>query len=836
MFDNNYDSNAIACLLGIINLSAIQFTLVNEKHLITLELPKILEQLASYCSFDASSELARHLTPLIDVSEVRRRVAETAQARAALEANDSLGIGGAHDVRERVIHATRGGVLEPQELLDIRDTLVSGRNVQRTVSRYAALYPALSAITNQIEPCAALVNEISRCIDDKGEVRDSASPTLSDIRRNIRVVHDRLMQKLQHIVNDNNSLTYLQEAIITQRGGRYVIPVKADFKGRIPGLIHDQSASGLTLFIEPLATLEMNNEWRELQLAEEREVRRVLTSLSDLVSGDSHFIIRTVEALAQFDLALAKARYADALRAVGSNVTGVQNGDRRGEHMEQTESSPPSSAWVISVEQARHPLLHPETVVPIDVQMDGNTRVLVITGPNTGGKTVALKTIGLLAAMSQCGLHVPAQSATLPVFEDILADIGDEQSIEQSLSTFSAHLTNLVSFLNQVSERSLVLLDELGAGTDPTEGAALARAILEYMLKTGAFCVVATHYPELKAWAYMTEGAANASVAFDYETLRPLYKLTIGLPGRSNAFAIARRLGMDQAILAQAQGYISATDADTEDMLAKIARIERQLQSSREAAHSAQLEAERNADRIRERLSAVDDERRVLLAEAREDALREVEALRIEVRRLRARIVSAGGSLDDVKALEQEIDTLQSAPPFPPEAARRPVTPASRRPLQLNDLVRVKSLNTDGVVSAISGDEADVQIGRLRTRVKLSDLERSRRSRNADSRSNLDEEDREPAYVSSAPVISPGMELDLRGMTGEEGVTHLEDYLDRAARARLPFVRIIHGKGTGALRRAIRTAIKDNPLVKSFETGQEGEGGDGITVIKLKEL
>ena len=786
---------------------------MNQKHLNTLELPKILERVANYCSFPPSAELVRGLTPATDPVEVRRRLAETTQARAALAANDNLTIGGAHDVRGNVLHALRGGMLEPQELLDIRDTLVSGKNVQRTLSRMAGLYPELNAVTSAIEPCGGLVDEITRCIDEKGEVRDSASPALGDIRRRVRVVHDRLMQKLQRIVADGNSSAYLQEAIITQRGGRYVIPVKSDFKGRIPGLIHDQSASGLTLFIEPLATLELNNEWRELQLAEVREVQKVLSLLSGLVSNDGDAIIRTVEALAQFDLALAKARYADATRSVCATVADLQGG---------------TAGRVINLQQARHPLLNPATVVPIDVVLNESTRILVITGPNTGGKTVALKTIGLLAVMSQCGLHVPAEAATYPTFDSVLADIGDEQSIEQSLSTFSAHLTNLVSFLEHVGAGSLALLDELGAGTDPSEGAALARAILEYLLKTNAFCMIATHYPELKAWAYMTEGAANASVAFDTNTLRPLYKLSIGLPGRSNAFAIAQRLGLPQDILSQAQGYIDTDDAHAEDMLAEIAKIQRQLESAREATHRAQHDAERNADRIRARLGAMDDERKALLSEAREDALREVEGLRAEVRRLRGRIISAGGALENVKAIEKEVDTLQAAPPLPPapEAERRR-EPPGRRAIQVNDTVRVRSLGTEGIVGAITGEEADVQIGRLRTRVKLSDLERTRHAR-----SSQEEERSEPYRMADKPV-SPGIELDLRGLTGEEGVARLEDHIDRAARTALPFVRVIHGKGTGALRRAIRNAIKDNPLVKSFETGQEGEGGDGVTVIKL---
>ncbi len=792
---------------------------MNDKHLNTLELPKILERLTAYCSFSASVELARALRPATDPAEAQRRVAETTQARAALQVNDNLSIGGARDVRERAEFAARSGVLEPSELLSIRDTLTSARNVQRALSRYAALYPQLTAITNQIEPCGGLVTEITRCIDDKAEVRDSASPELSTIRREVRVIHDRLMQKLQRLISDGSNTSWLQEPIITQRGGRYVIPVKADHKGRIPGLIHDQSASGMTIFIEPLATLELNNQWRELQLAETREVRRILGNLSTLVGQEAPFIIRTVEALAQFDLALAKAKYADGIRGVEPVL---------------------SSSRVIDLRQARHPLLKPDTVVPIDVLMNNDARLLVITGPNTGGKTVALKTIGLLAVMHQCGLHVPAESATLPVFEHIYADIGDEQSIEQSLSTFSAHLTNLVSFLGNVDAQSLVLLDELGAGTDPTEGAALARAILEHLLESGALCVIATHYPNLKAWAYMTDGAENASVAFDYETLRPLYKLQIGLPGRSNAFAIAQRLGMPPDVLHKAQSYIDAGDARTEDMLAEIARLQRQAEAARQAAARAQREAETNADKIRARLAGIEDERRALLAEARDDVNREVEALRAEVRRLRSRVLAAGGALDEVRALEREAEQLEeqagreAALKTALKAARethRPEPPPlqQKRPLRANDRVRVRSLGADGVIGAIVGDDADVQVGRMRMRVKLSDLERLR---------TAPAEDRLPErmFELRGDLASPGMELDLRGLTSEEGVTQLDQYLERAARASLPFVRIIHGKGTGALRRAIRNAIKGNPLVKSFETGQDGEGGDGVTVIKLAEI
>jgi DNA mismatch repair protein MutS2 len=782
------------------------------KHLHTLELPKILDRLAGCCSFSASAALAHALQPATEPGEVRRRLAETREAREALNKNDQLTVGGARDVREAVRLAERGGVLEPQTLLAIRDTLLSGRNIQRALSRFGAIYPHLTTITNAIEPSGALVAEINRCIDDAGEVRDTASPELAAIRREVRVVHDRLLAKLQRMVSDASNAPFLQEALVTQRGGRYVIPVKSDFKGRIPGVVHDQSASGMTLFIEPLATLELNNEWRELQLAEEREVRRVLTALSGLVGAEADSIVRTVEAIARFDLALAKAKYAEATRSVEPQIA---------LHAERNAQSP-----ILSLQQARHPLLDPHKVVPIDVTLDG-IRALVITGPNTGGKTVALKTVGLLVLMAQCGLHIPCAAASLPVFQAVYADIGDEQSIEQSLSTFSAHMTNLRSFLEKVNERSLVLLDELGAGTDPAEGAALARALLEYLLRAGVICIVATHYPELKAWASLTQGAANANVAFDYETLQPLYKLTVGLPGRSNAFAIAQRLGIPDEIITAAKDYMDRDIARAEDMLAEIAQLQQQAERARDAAFKSQSEAESNAERIRIRLNAIEDERRALLQQAREDAARETEQLRAEVRRLRNRIAAAGGTLDEVKRIEQEVERLVEAA----VASRsQPVAaePQHKRAIQVGDTVQVKSLGAMAEVSAIAGDEADVQIGRLRARVRLGELEQVRRP----ARKTVEREGEYDSALARSPA--PPLELDLRGLTTDEGVARVRDYLDRASRAGLPFVRLIHGKGTGALRRAIRDAIKNDPAVQSFETGLDGEGGDGVTVVKLK--
>ena len=783
------------------------------RHLQVLELPKILERLAGYCAFSASAELARALTPATEPGEVMRRLAETREARALLSKQEHISVGNARDVREAARLAARGGMLEPQTLLAIRDTLSSGRAIQRALLRFGAIYPRLTAITNAIEPSGTVIAEISRCIDDSGQVRDTASPELAAIRRDVRLVHDRLLAKLQRLIHDVSVAPYLQEPIITQRAGRYVIPIKADFKGRVPGLVHDQSASGLTLFIEPLATLDLNNEWRELQLAEERELRRVLMALSGLVGAEADNIIRTVEALARFDLALAKAKYAEATQSAEPTIIVPAISD-------ESQPSP-----TLRIQQARHPLIDPQKVVPIDISLDG-ARVLVITGPNTGGKTVALKTVGLLVLMAQCGLHIPCAEATLPVFEAVYADIGDEQSIEQSLSTFSAHMTNLCAFLNAIGPHTLVLLDELGAGTDPAEGAALARALLEHVLRSGALCLVATHYPELKAWAALTEGALNANVAFDEETLRPLYKLTVGLPGRSNAFAIAQRLGLPDEIVAAARAFLNRDLMQAEELLAEVNRLYQQAERAHIAAQAERRSAEVDAEQLRNRLSLIEDERQAVLQQAREEAMREVEELRAEVRRLRQRLLAIGGALDEVKHIEQEAEQLaaRAAAKLPkPHPASVQAQPAIRA----GDTVRVKPLGILAQVSAILGDEADVQAGCARMRVKLSELQRA-----VGSPAQVV---KEAQPVAPLPRESLPMDLDLRGLTAEEGVARARHYLDRAVRAGLPFVRLIHGKGTGALRRAIREAIKSDPAVLSFEPGLDGEGGDGVTVVRLKQ-
>ncbi|MCS7088650.1 MAG: endonuclease MutS2 [Thermoflexales bacterium] len=776
-----------------------------ERHLETLELPKILEQLAKHCTFSLGATLARALRPSDDAATVQRWLAETQEARQALNRLGQLSLSSARDVREAVRLAARGGTLDAPTLLAIRDTLESGRAVQRAFARMDALYPHLITLVRPIAPCRAIVEAIKHALDDDGNVRDEASPQLAEIRRELRVVHDQIIARLQRMIANPAIVGFLQEALITQRSGRYVLPVKADFKGRIPGIVHDQSASGQTLFIEPLGVVDLNNQWRELQLTEEREVQRVLTALSARVGAEAEAITRTVEALAYFDLVLAKARYAEALGAAAPTLV--------------------EKPALPRLHQARHPLLNPRTAVPIDVLPGENVRALVITGPNTGGKTVALKTIGLFALMAQCGLHLPCARAELPIYTAVYADIGDEQSIEQNLSTFSAHMTNLRSFIEQTDERSLVLLDELGAGTDPAEGAALARALLEYLLGRGAWCVVATHYPELKAWAALTPGAANASVAFDAETLRPLYALSIGLPGRSNAFAIAQRLGLPAPILEAGRTYLDQNLARSEDLLAAIAGLHQQAEQALARARQAQQEAEQDRDRWRAQRDALERERAAIFEQARQEALRETEHLRAEVRRLRAQLIALGVSLEPLKSIEREVDRLVARAQQAAAPMRATVTPPLRT-LQPGATVHVRSLNAIGELVALGDGEAEVQVGRARLRVKLGDLELADAPRPSAEKGE---------GVCLPPPPPPKIELDLRGMTAEEGVAQVERYLDRAARAGMPFVRLIHGKGTGALRRAVREALKGNRLVRAFESGTDAEGGDGVTIVYLND-
>ncbi len=799
---------------------------MNEKTHDILELTKILEKLATYTDFQGGRTLALSLRPTTFLDEALERQQETTEARLLLELKTNVTLGGVFDVRAPVIAARRGVTIEPSTLLDILSTLRRATTLRRVLTRMRGQVPRLAQIAELIEECNTIQQEIARIVNDRGEINDSASPKLAIIRRDLRIAFDRLQSKLQNIINSHSNAKYLQESLITQRGGRYVIPLRSEFKGRIKGIVHDQSGSGATLWIEPLATVEYNNTWRELQIEEQDEIRRILAEITDMIGRESDFIVRTLEILSQLDLIFARARYAEAMEANGPTLVGFRK------HAKSDSNHPGST---IHLPEARHPLLDPDKVVPIDVYMDDDTHVLVITGPNTGGKTVALKTVGLLTLMAQCGMHLPtAEGAKLSVFEGVFADIGDEQSIEQSLSTFSAHMTNTIRILDECDQRSLVVLDEVGAGTDPAEGSALARAILGALLRKGVTTMVTTHHPEVKVWSHEQKGVRNASVVFDLKTLAPTYELVIGLPGRSNALAIAEGLGMNTAIIQEARTMITTESMIADDLLDEIHKTRDDIRREKAAAAAVRKEAEDIQRELQDRLDAIEDERRVLMQEAREDIKDELEEMRAEMRRLRRRLQAAAQPLEAIKEAEGTLKELQDEVEAPvSNIIEQPVDGLiEERPLRLGDPVWVHTLSAEGTITELGKDEAEVQIGRLRLRSKLDDLTyRSRSERKAGEKPQP-----RPKHERNTPPPrgkSPGLELDLRGNRIEDGVHKLEEYLDAAYMAGLPFVRIIHGKGTGALRKAVQDMVNQHPLVAKWERGRHTEGGDGVTVVHL---
>ena len=807
---------------------------MNQKTLQTLEYHKILTRLAGYTAFAVSAEKAQSLRPTSDIEEARKRLAETSEAVQLLATQTNLTIGGARDIRAAVDLAVRGGVLTTLDLMDIKSTLIASRTLSRTFERLGETCPLLADLAGQIPPSLGLIDAITHTISERGEVLDSASVKLGQIRRDLRIAHDRLLTKMQHLVSDPKMIPLLQEPLVTQRDGRYVLPLRAEFKGRIKSIVHDQSSSGATLFVEPFSVVDLNNQNRELQLAERDEERRVLAELSNQVGEYEFEINQAVEVIARLDLIFACAKYADDLDASKPVLhpfpKQTQPVDKQGSHH-------PGS--LIRLYGARHPLLDPEQVVPIDMELDSQTYAMVITGPNTGGKTVSLKTVGLLTLMALSGMHIPVEvGSEISAFEEVYADIGDEQSIEQSLSTFSSHITNIIDILEQADRHDLVLLDELGAGTDPQEGAALARALLSHLLERGITTLVATHYPELKAFAHTQAGVVNASVEFDLETLQPTYHLTVGLPGRSNALAIASRLGLPESIIEQARAGINPEDLRAEDLLDEIHRQRDAARQARVAAEQTRHEIESLRVELADRLEKLEDERREVLEQARVESRELVEQLQDEIREVRSALARARQPLEALKAIEEQAEDLEEEVETPVERqTRSPSTFPLDRPVRLGDRVRLRSLNTQGVVTSLSEEEAEVRVGMLRVRARLAEIEPvSGLSETAELPTpSISDQSFSPAgHPGVGLAASPGIELDLRGQRIDEALQALDRYLEAAYLAGLPFVRIIHGKGTGRLRQAVRQALPGHPHVKSFEPGGEKEGGDGVTVVKLE--
>ena len=796
---------------------------MNPKTLILLEFPKILARLKAYAGFTGSADLAESLRPTSSLEKALDLQQQTREARLLISRYSDLSFQGAVDLRPMVDQTLHGITLEAVELLAIRNTLVISRNAKRVFEEHAPDALSLAGHAANLSEGLGLVDLINKTISERGEVLDGASETLSRIRSEMKVTHARLMERLSRYLNDPNSAHMLQEALITQRGGRYVLPLKSEFKGRIKAIIHDQSASGATLFIEPIAVVEWNNKYRELELQERDEVLRVLRELSVRVAEQAESLNMTMAAMSILDLALMKARYADDLGAVEPVLLPfIPN------------PSPHHPGSTIRLRRARHPLLDPAKAVPIDFELDPETFSVVLTGPNTGGKTVTLKTVGLAVLMAQSGLQVLAQSGSqLSVFRDVFADIGDEQSIEQSLSTFSGHITQLVRVLKKADYRSLVLLDELGAGTDPQEGSALARAVLSHLLNRRITCVVATHYPELKAFAHATKGVTNASLEFDLETLRPTYHLIIGLPGRSNALAIAERLGLRQDIIDAARSELDPTELHAEDLLDEIHRQRDLARENYEASEKARREAEAARQKTSARLAQLEADKNAILQKAEGQAEAELEALRAELEKMRREMARMKEPAEKTEQVTQLLENLAVVEEQQEKKAKKQArAPRPRRPegqIQVGEKVLVRRLGTEGTVMSVDAEGLEIQVGMLRLRVRPTDVDRRVAVVEPVAVEKL------AAVVTGRTALptvdSPGLELDLRGQRVDEALDALDSYLERGFAAGLIFGRIIHGRGTGALRQAIREALRQSSYIKRWESGGEKEGGDGVSVV-----
>jgi DNA mismatch repair protein MutS2 len=807
---------------------------MDDKSRKTLEFDKVLDRLAGYTSFSAGHALALQLKPTADLDQARRWQAETGEALMLFDARTDITIGGARDVRRPADNAQRGFVLPPEDLLEIRSTVAAGRDIRRKLVKLEEESPHLFEIAVLIEECPGLISAISSTLDERGEVLDSASTQLAHVRRQLRIVHDRIHDKLQSLIGSSQN-QYLQEPTITTRGGRYVVPLMANHKGRIRGIVHDQSNSGATLWVEPLNTVDLNNEYRGLKIAEQDEIQKVLSELSAHVAEMGDAIKRVVERLAELDLIFARARYAAVVRAVQPDfvpwrepepIRPPKHANVQNKKKAPTSRHPGCTFWIRG---ARHPLLDPDSVVATDLTLDEETFIVLITGPNTGGKTVSLKTAGLMSLMAQSGLHLPAIEARLTVFHDVFSDIGDEQSIEQNLSTFSGHLTNIVRVLSMVDDRSLVLLDELGSGTDPAEGAALAQSIVSYLYDIGATTFVATHFPELKLYASQTPGATNASLLFDVDTLMPTFEMSIGVPGRSNAFAIARRLGLDVSILDEGLRLIGSSSTETESLLDTIYQMREKIAAQEAGTRLALRQAEAERDQLRSQLESIEAERRRILELARQESAEELAQIRREIRQVRRKLRDAE-SLNRLKKLQKRTEEIEQEIESEKQSTALPTADKSKKKrvrkgeFEEGDTVMVIPLGAKGKIVSLDKQEAVVAVGRLHMRARLEELEFKERE---------EENDASPP-VGRPAAASPGMELDLRGKRVDESLQILDQYLDAAFLANLPWVRIIHGKGTGRLRQAVRESLKQNSHVTSYEEGRDGEGGAGVTIAKFE--
>lgn len=792
---------------------------MNQKALSSLEYPKIIERLTEKASSPMGKELCRKLQPSTDINKIRLMQTQTKDALTRLFQKGSVSFGSVKDIRGSLNRLEIGSSLGIMEILSVCALLENTSRVKAYSRGARSDLPSdsLDSMFEQLAPLTPLSSEIRRCILSEDEISDDASPALRQVRRNMKVTNDRIHTQLSGLVN-GNARTYLQDSVITMRNGRYCIPVKAEYKGQVPGMIHDQSSTGSTLFIEPMAVVKLNNDMRELELQEQKEIEIILAGLSEQIAEEREAIALNLELMVQLDFIFARAGLAMDMN--GSEP--VFNEEGR-----------------VLLKKARHPLIPKKKVVPIDIRLGDDFNLLIITGPNTGGKTVSLKTVGLLTLMGQAGLHIPAlDRSELALFHEIYADIGDEQSIEQSLSTFSSHMTNIVSFLEKADSRSLVLFDELGAGTDPTEGAALAISILSYLHDKGIRTMATTHYSELKVYALSTPGVENACCEFSVETLRPTYRLLIGIPGKSNAFAISSKLGLSDQIIERAKEQISEQDESFEDVLSsleenrvtienerlEIARYKEEIKTLKAQLESRQEKLDAQRDRI---LRQANEEAHKVLEEAKEYADQtmklfhkfqknnvDTSAVERERQELRKRMNKAEKNMSD----RQE--------------TKKPKKQLTAKDIRPGDSVKVLSMNLKGTVGSRPDSKGFlfVQMGIIRSKVHLSDLELV--DEPVITTPSLQKTGAGKIRMSKSASVST--EINLLGRTVDEAIAELDKYLDDAYIAHLKSVRIVHGKGTGALRKGIHDYLRRQKHVSSFRLGEFGEGDAGVTIVDFK--
>ena len=794
-----------------------------EKSIRTLELPAVLEMLSARAVSEAAREKSRHIMPATDRQEVLRLLDETDAARERLGLYGSPSFSGVKDVSEPLARADRGGMLNTRELLNIAGLLTAARRVYEYDAERKGEATAIDRFFSALHTNKYLEDRIHGAILDEETIADTASAELLDIRRKMRIAASKGRQILQKIISSPSYAKVLQEALITQRDGRFVVPVKAECKGSLPGLVHDISSSGATLFVEPMGVVQANNELKELEAREEKEIERILRELSAQCADAMEYILLDYDMLVHLDMIFSRAQLSYTMNASRPEVV------RKG---------------AISLKRARHPLLDQAKAVPVTVELGGDYDTLVITGPNTGGKTVTLKTLGLLCLMAQCGLHIPADSgSTVRVFDRILADVGDEQSIEQSLSTFSAHMSNTVEILRQADDDSLILFDELGAGTDPVEGAALAIAIIQHARSKGALIAATTHYAELKTFAMTTAGVENASCEFDVQTLRPTYRLLVGIPGKSNAFAISRRLGLDESVIADAKAQMDSESLRFEDVLAQLEEKRQRLEKAQTEANRLWQQREEDARKariFREQMEKAKENARAkgeaeakrIVREAQQKT-EEIFAQLDELRKQQTRAANFQQMNDAKAAIRHDLKEAEAVLHSRDEEAE---APAPRRPIAVGDLVGLAGVKTAATVLNVNGDgsmllqagkmKMTVKAGQVRLLESAEEIEKRKKQATAAQRKNVS-----PKIQLAARAAS---ELDIRGMETLEAESVVENYIDAAVMAKLGTVTIIHGKGTGALRKAVHEMLKRNRAVKSFRLGRYGEGEAGVTVVELK--